>query len=54
MESNLMGSKDLALHGNEAVEAVGRPQRKLIVCKSALHLGQLDPTQFWTLGLGLD
>ena len=33
-----MVSKNLALHGNEAVEAVGRPQRKLIVCKSALHL----------------
>ena len=33
-----MVSKNLAFHGNEAVEAVGRPQRKLIVCKSALHL----------------
>ena len=36
-----MVSKNLALHGGkdkEAVEAVGRPQRKLIVCKSALHL----------------
>ena len=33
-----MVSKNLVLHGNEAVEAVGRPQRKLIVCKSALHL----------------
>ena len=34
-----MVCKNLALHGGkEAVEAVGRPQRKLIVCKSALHL----------------
>ena len=36
-----MVTKNLAFHegkGNEAVEAVGRPQRKLIVCKSALHL----------------
>ena len=37
-KSNHIVSKNLVLHGNEAVEAVGRPQRKLIVCKSALHL----------------
>ena len=46
LKSKLMVSKNLALHGGkEAVEAVGWPQRKLIVCKSVLHLNNpiLDP-----------